>query len=51
MNKKKINRVRHEKKTRLSIRQQNKASLLINKTPRHIYAQLIDTTTFGNSNR
>lgn len=44
MNKKKINRIRRGKKTRLSVRQQNKASLLINKTPRHIYAQLIDTT-------
>ncbi|MDO4436081.1 MAG: 50S ribosomal protein L18 [Cardiobacteriaceae bacterium] len=42
MNQKKISRIRRGKKTRLHIREQGKISLLVNKTSRHIYAQLID---------
>lgn len=44
MNQKKINRIRRGKKTRIHIRGQRKVSLLVNKTPRHTYAQLIDAT-------
>lgn len=44
MNQKKINRIRRGKKTRIHIRSLAKVSLLVNKTPRHIYAQLIDAT-------
>lgn len=44
MNQKKLSRVRRGKKTRIHIRSQKKVSLLVNKTPRHIYAQLIDAT-------
>ena len=41
MNEKKINRIRRGKRTRLNIRESGKASLVVNKTPRHIYAQII----------
>lgn len=41
MNQKKINRIRRGKKTRVKIREMGKPSLLINKTTRHIYAQII----------
>lgn len=41
MNQKKINRIRRGKRTRLNIRESGKASLVISKTPRHIYAQII----------
>lgn len=41
MNQKKVNRIRRGKRTRLHIRQSGKASLLVNKTPRHIYAQIV----------
>ncbi|MDO4777332.1 MAG: 50S ribosomal protein L18 [Cardiobacteriaceae bacterium] len=41
MNQKKINRIRRGKRTRLNIRESGKPSLVINKTPRHIYAQII----------
>ena len=47
MNQKKINRIRRGKRTRLNIRESGKASLLVNKTPRHMYAQLIN----GGDNR
>lgn len=42
MNQKKINRIRRGKRTRLNIRAAHKASLIINKTPRHTYAQIVD---------
>ncbi|MBP3194508.1 MAG: 50S ribosomal protein L18 [Cardiobacteriaceae bacterium] len=48
MNQKKINRIRRGKRTRLNIRESGKASLIVNKTPRHIYAQLISG---GDENR
>ncbi|ABQ13867.1 50S ribosomal protein L18 [Dichelobacter nodosus] len=41
MNQKKINRIRRGKRTRLNIRESGKPSLIVNKTPRHIYAQII----------
>ena len=41
MNEKKANRVHRGKRTRLNIRESGKASLVVNKTPRHIYAQII----------
>lgn len=41
MNQKKVSRIRRGKRTRLNIRGQGKPSLLVNKTPRHIYAQII----------
>lgn len=41
MNQKKINRIRRGKRTRLNIRASGKASLIVNKTPRHIYAQIV----------
>lgn len=41
MNQKKINRIRRGKRTRFNIRESGKVSLVINKTPRHIYAQII----------
>lgn len=44
MNKKKLSRIRRGKKTRVQIRTQKKVSLIVNKTPRHIYAQLIDAS-------
>lgn len=44
MNQKKINRIRRGKKTRIAIRRMEKPSLLVTKTPRHIYAQIIDST-------
>lgn len=47
MNQKKINRVRRGKRTRLNIRASGKPSLIVNKTPRHIYAQIIS----GGDNR
>lgn len=47
MNQKKINRIRRGKRTRLNIRASGKASLIVNKTPRHIYAQIIS----GGDNR
>lgn len=43
MNQKKINRVRRGKRTRLNIRESGKISLVVNKTPRHIYAQIISS--------
>lgn len=43
MNQKKINRIRRGKRTRLNIRASGKASLMINKTPRHIYAQIVSS--------
>lgn len=42
MNQKKINRIRRGKRTRLNIRASGKASLIVNKTPRHMYAQIIN---------
>ena len=42
MCKKKVNRLRRGKSTRMNIRRLNVISLLINKTSKHIYAQLID---------
>ena len=45
MNKKKINRIRRGRKTRMNIRRLNIVSLLINKTSKHIYAQLIDISS------
>ena len=44
MNQKKINRIRRGKKTRVNIRGKGKASLVVNKTPRHMYAQIISGT-------
>lgn len=44
MNQKKINRIRRGKKTRARIREMGKPSLVVNKTPRHIYAQIISGT-------
>lgn len=44
MNQKKINRIRRGKSTRCKIRESGKASLLINKTPRHMYAQIISAS-------
>lgn len=41
MNQKKINRIRRGKRTRLNIRASGKASLIVNKTPRHMYAQIV----------
>ncbi|SUO94729.1 50S ribosomal protein L18 [Suttonella ornithocola] len=41
MNQKKINRIRRGKRTRLNIRASHKPSLIVNKTARHIYAQII----------
>lgn len=43
MNQKKISRVRRGKRTRLNIRESGKISLLVNKTSRHIYAQIISS--------
>lgn len=39
---KKQSRLRRSKKTRMNIREQQKARLCVHKTPRHIYAYLID---------
>lgn len=44
MNQKKINRIRRGKKSRANIRGLEKASLVVNKTPRHMYAQIISGT-------
>ncbi len=41
MNQKKIARIRRAKRTRLNIRASGKASLIVNKTPRHMYAQIV----------
>lgn len=41
MNQKKINRIRRGKRTRLNIRKSGKPSLIVSKTPRHIYAQIV----------
>lgn len=41
MNQKKINRIRRGKRTRAKIREMGKPSLVVNKTPRHMYAQII----------
>ncbi len=41
MNQKKVNRIRRGKRTRLNIRASGKPSLVVNKTPRHIYAQIV----------
>lgn len=43
MNQKKISRVRRGKRTRLNIRESGKVSLVVSKTPRHIYAQIISS--------
>ena len=42
MNQKKINRIRRGKKTRMNIRRLGKISLIVNKTAKHIYAQLVN---------
>lgn len=47
MNQKKINRIRRGKRTRLNIRASGKPSIIVNKTARHIYAQIIN----GGDNR
>ena len=39
---KKLSRIRRGKKTRFKIRDQGAMRLCINRTPRHIYAQVID---------
>lgn len=41
MNQKKINRIRRGKRIRLNIREKGKVSLIVNKTARHTYAQII----------
>lgn len=41
MNIKKDNRMRRAKRTRLNIREMRKVSLVIHKTPKHMYAQII----------
>ena len=38
---KKISRLRRAKKTRIKMRESDKVRLCINKTPKHIYAQVI----------
>lgn len=47
MNQKKINRIRRGNRTRLNIRASGKVSLIVNKTPRHITAQIVN----GGDNR
>jgi large subunit ribosomal protein L18 len=42
MNPKKTNRIRRARKTRAKIRELGVLRLCINRTPRHIYAQIID---------
>ena len=41
MNEKKLKRIRRGKRIRLNIREAGKVSLIIHKTSRHIYAQII----------
>jgi ribosomal protein L18 len=41
MNVKKINRMRRAKRSRLNIREAGKISLVVHKTPKHMYAQII----------
>jgi ribosomal protein L18 len=41
MNKKKINRIRRGKRTRLNIRESGKISLIVNKSSQHTYAQIV----------
>lgn len=41
MNEKKINRLRRGRRTRLNIRNSRKVSLIVHKTSKHIYAQII----------
>ncbi len=41
MNEKKVSRLRRAKKSRLKIRELNANRLCINRTPRHIYAQVL----------
>lgn len=47
MNQKKIQRIRRAKRARLNIRASGKTSLVVNKTPRHMYAQIVN----GDGNR
>jgi len=42
---KKTSRIRRGKKTRCKIRAQGATRLCVNRTPRHIYAQIIDDNT------
>ncbi|PIE82273.1 MAG: 50S ribosomal protein L18 [Cardiobacteriales bacterium] len=42
MNQKKLNRIRRGKRTRIKIRNMGKVSLVIHKTPQHMYAQIIN---------
>lgn len=44
MNQKKVNRIRRGRKTRVLIRTKKVISLVVNKTARHTYAQIIDST-------
>lgn len=41
MNQKKTQRIRRARRARLNIRASGKASLVVNKTPRHMYAQIV----------
>ena len=41
MNEKKVARIRRSKSTRLKIRELGAVRLCVNRTPRHIYAQVI----------
>ncbi|MEE9492979.1 MAG: 50S ribosomal protein L18 [Gammaproteobacteria bacterium] len=41
---KKLSRMRRTRKTRAKIRELGKVRLCVNRTPRHIYAQLIDSS-------